>query len=113
MEAYNNPGQTLLDPKRHQGVTESDWVMWLWVMRYDFVRSKGVDLAIELIEDYDPNRVIGAIAVALGIFFALTIAWLIKGGDPGYVAGVMSFVLSILAGKHSFTYTLLTTMDGD
>lgn len=61
--------------------------------------EKKVDLAIELVEAYDPNRVLGGIAAALTVYLALTITWLAMGGDPGYVAGVMSFVLSILAGE--------------
>ncbi|THZ24623.1 hypothetical protein D6C89_04839 [Aureobasidium pullulans] len=100
MKAYNNPDGTLLDPRKHPNdptITSSDWILWFWAKRRHLVDAKKVNLAIELVEDYDPTRVMGAIAIALFIYFTLTIVWLAKGGDPGYVAGVMSFVLSILA----------------
>lgn len=102
MRIYNNPRRSLIDPSDHPedpGLKYDSWVSWFWRKRRAFVLDKKVDLAIELVEAYDPNRVLGGIAIALTIYFALTITWLALGGDPGYVAGVMSFVLSILAGK--------------
>lgn len=68
-------------------------------IRLKSVHDDRVDLAIELIEDYDPIRVMGSVGVALTVFLALTITWLCKGGDPGYVCGVMGFVLTVTAGK--------------
>jgi hypothetical protein len=102
MRIYNDPNRSLIDPKDHPEDSElkfDSWVSWFWRKRRAFVLDKKVDLAIELVEAYDPNRVLGGIAIALTIYFALTITWLALGGDPGYVAGVMSFVLSILAGE--------------
>ncbi|KAH0370792.1 hypothetical protein KCU65_g2393, partial [Aureobasidium melanogenum] len=100
MRAYNNPGQSLIDhndnPKDPK-LAFNSWVGWFWLKRRAFVLNKKVDLAIELVEAYDPDRVLGGIAIALFIYFALTITWLALGGDPNYVSGVMSFVLSILA----------------
>ncbi|KAI4721775.1 hypothetical protein E4T48_02065 [Aureobasidium sp. EXF-10727] len=100
MRAYNNPRQSLIDRRdnpRDPRLEFNTWVGWFWLKRRAFVLDKKVDLAIELVEAYDPNRVLGGIAIALAIYFALTITWLALGGDPSYVAGVMSFVLSILA----------------
>ncbi|KAI5229029.1 hypothetical protein E4T40_01865 [Aureobasidium subglaciale] len=100
MKVYNDPDQSLLRPNDNPtdlDITHSDWVKWFWKKRCTFVLDKEVDLAIELIEAYDPVRVMGGIALALSIYFTLTIVWLAKGGDPSYVAGVMSFVLSVLA----------------
>ncbi|KAI5273423.1 hypothetical protein E4T47_03316 [Aureobasidium subglaciale] len=100
MRIFDDPSGSLLDPKQHprdKRVTKYMWVKWLWERRDDAVRNKHLDLAIELIEAYDPARVMGGIAIALSIYFSLTITWLAKGGDPSYVSGVMSFVLSILA----------------
>ncbi|KAI4725938.1 hypothetical protein E4T49_06295 [Aureobasidium sp. EXF-10728] len=100
MRAYNNPRQSLIDRRdnpRDPRLEFNTWVGWFWLKRRAFVLDKKVDLAIELVEAYDPNCVLGGIAIALAIYFALTITWLALGGDPSYVAGVMSFVLSILA----------------
>ncbi|KAG9821751.1 hypothetical protein KCU98_g16970, partial [Aureobasidium melanogenum] len=100
MRAYNNPGQSLIDRRDNPHdpkLAFNSWVGWFWLKRRAFVLNKKVDLAIELVEAYDPDRVLGGIAIALTIYFALTITWLALGGDPNYVAGVMSFVLSILA----------------
>ncbi|KAG9827862.1 hypothetical protein KCU98_g16899, partial [Aureobasidium melanogenum] len=100
MRAYNNPGQSLINRKDHPDdpkLAFNTWVGWFWLKRRAFVVNKKVDLAIELVEAYDPDRVLGGIAIALTIYFTLTITWLALGGDPNYVAGVMSFVLSILA----------------
>ncbi|KAH0257408.1 hypothetical protein KCU91_g16386, partial [Aureobasidium melanogenum] len=103
MRAYNNPA--LIDRSIDRRDNPDDpklafnrWVEWFWLKRRAFVVNKKVDLAIELVEAYDPDRVLGGIAIALTIYFTLTITWLALGGDPNYVAGVMSFVLSILAG---------------
>ncbi|KAH0349374.1 hypothetical protein KCU81_g3008, partial [Aureobasidium melanogenum] len=95
MRAYNNPNHSLIpdDPK----FEFNSWVGWFWLKRRAFVLNKKVDLAIELVEAYDPDRVLGGIAIALFVYFTLTITWLALGGDPNYVSGVMSFVLSILA----------------
>ncbi|KAH0419187.1 hypothetical protein KCU90_g10817, partial [Aureobasidium melanogenum] len=102
MRAYNNPA--LIDRSIDRRDNPDDpklafnrWVEWFWLKRRAFVVNKKVDLAIELVEAYDPDRVLGGIAIALTIYFTLTITWLALGGDPNYVAGVMSFVLSILA----------------
>lgn len=105
MRAYNNPKQSLIDRKDNPDdprLAFNSWVGWFWLKRRAFVLDKKVDLAIELVEAYDPDRVLGGIAAALTIYFTLTITWLALGGDPSYVAGVMSFVLSILAGKLIF-----------
>jgi hypothetical protein len=102
MRIYNDPYGSLMNPRDYpegSDLTYNSWVSWFWRKRRAFVLEKSVDLAIELVEAYDPNRVLGGIAIALTIYFTLTITWLALGGDPGYVAGVMSFVLSILAGK--------------
>lgn len=114
MRAYNNPGQSLIDRRDNPddpNLAFNSWVGWFWLKRRAFVLDKKVDLAIELVEAYDPDRVLGGIAAALTIYFALTITWLALGGDPNYVAGVMSFVLSILAGKSistpSHTYSVV------
>jgi hypothetical protein len=108
MRVYNDPHRSLIDPRDHLEDLElkfDSWVSWFWRKRRAFVLDKKVDLAIELVEAYDPNRVLGGIAIALTIYFALTITWLALGGDPSYVAGVMSFVLSILAGEQDLPYT--------
>ncbi|KAG9754376.1 hypothetical protein KCU73_g5678, partial [Aureobasidium melanogenum] len=100
MRAYNNPGQSLIDRRDNPDdpkLAFNSWVGWFWLKRRAFVLNKKVDLAIELVEAYDPDRVLGGIAIASTTYFALTITWLALGGDPNYVAGVMSFVLSILA----------------
>ncbi|KAI5206151.1 hypothetical protein E4T39_02724 [Aureobasidium subglaciale] len=100
MKIFDDPSGSLLDPKQHprdRRVKKYMWVKWLWKLRANAVRKKHLDLAIELIEAYDPARVMGGIAIALSVYFTLTITWLAKGGDPSYVSGVMSFVLSILA----------------
>ncbi|KAI4764072.1 hypothetical protein E4T52_01076 [Aureobasidium sp. EXF-3400] len=100
MRIYNDPYGSLMNPRDYPEGSElkyDSWVSWFWRKRRAFVLEKSVDLAIELVEAYDPNRVLGGIAIALTIYFTLTITWLALGGDPGYVAGVMSFVLSILA----------------
>jgi hypothetical protein len=102
MRIYNDPHRSLMNLKDNPGDSKlefNSWVGWFWLKRRAFVLDKQVDLAIELVEAYDPNRVLGGIAIALTIYFTLTITWLALGGDPSYVAGVMSFVLSILAGK--------------
>lgn len=104
MRIYNDPYGSLMNPRDYPEDSElryDSWVSWFWRKRRAFVLKKKVDLAIELVEAYDPNRVLGGIAIALTIYFTLTITWLALGGDPGYVAGVMSFVLSILAGKRN------------
>lgn len=105
MRAYNNPGQSLIDRRDNPddpNLAFNSWVGWFWLKRRAFVLDKKVDLAIELVEAYDPDRVLGGIAAALTIYFTLTITWLALGGDPNYVSGVMSFVLSILAGRPIF-----------
>ena len=102
MRIYSSPDLSLIDPLSHPEDTSlkyNSWVSWFWRKRRALVLEKKVDLAIELVEAYDPNRVLGGIAAALTVYFVLTITWLAMGGDPGYVAGVMSFVLSILAGE--------------
>lgn len=102
MRIYSSPDLSLIDPLSHPEDTSlkyNSWVSWFWRKRRALVLEKKVDLAIELVEAYDPNRVLGGIAAVLTVYFALTITWLAMGGDPGYVAGVMSFVLSILAGE--------------
>ncbi|KAI5242204.1 hypothetical protein E4T43_04908 [Aureobasidium subglaciale] len=114
MKVYNDPDRSLLRPNdnpRDLDITPSSWVKWFWKKRCDFVLENKVDLAIELIEAYDPVRVMGGIALALSIYFTLTIVWLAKGGDPSYVAGVMSFVLSVLAGQWLLLRTLIEKTD--
>ena len=107
MRIYNDPYRSLINPSDHPEdpkLLYDSWTSWFWRKRRAFVLDKKVDLAIELVEAYDPNRVLGGIALALTIYLTLTITWLSLGGDPGYVAGVMSFVLSILAGKHCYSF---------
>lgn len=96
MAAYNDPEESLIKE------FPNDWVVWLRRIRLKKVENDKVDLAIELLEDYDPMRVMVTIAISLSMFLTLTIVWLAKGGDPAYVAGVMSFVLTIIAGEYGF-----------
>lgn len=56
-------------------------------------------MAIELIEDYARERIAFFVGLGLVGIAALTSAWLIKGGDPGNVTTVMSFVLGFIAGE--------------
>ncbi|KAH0403228.1 hypothetical protein KCU89_g2348, partial [Aureobasidium melanogenum] len=82
MRAYNNPGQSLIDRRDNPDdpkLAFNSWVGWFWLKRRAFVLNKKVDLAIELVEAYDPDRVLGGIAIASTTYFALTITWLALG----------------------------------
>lgn len=57
------------------------------------------NLAIELIEEYDPIRVMGVVGLMLLMILLLTAVWLIEGGDASYVSGVMSYVLTFIGGR--------------
>jgi hypothetical protein len=74
------------------------WINWI---RREKTQHGNFDMAIELIEDYIPERIVLFIGFGLLGIVGLTSAWLIKGGDPSYIATVMSFVLTFIAGKDS------------
>lgn len=60
-------------------------------------------MAVELIEDYMPNRIVFFAGMWLIGIAGLTAAWLIEGGEPGLVSTVMSFVLTFIAGESFHT----------
>jgi hypothetical protein len=62
MRIYNDPDGSLMNLKdnpRDSKLEFNSWVGWFWLKRRAFVLDKKVDLAIELVEAYDPNRVLG------------------------------------------------------
>jgi hypothetical protein len=83
-------------PDEHLDQQSDEWVKWIR-------GAKGLridlDMALELTEDYIPHRITFFVGLGLLAIAVLSAAWLVKGGDPGYVATVMSFVLVFLAGK--------------
>ena len=89
MKFWWNPDELLLKDS-------VDWIEWI---REAKNLHREFDMAIELIEDYIPERIVFFIGLGLIAIVALTAAWLIKGGDPGNVSTVMSFVLTFVAGK--------------
>ena len=77
---------------------EKDDIKWTRWLRTQKVKERGLDLAIELIEDYDAVRVMGMASFILATLLILSVIWLLEGGDASYVASVMSFVLAFLSG---------------
>lgn len=76
-----------------------DWYEWnRWLLRQKNLEHE-FDMAIELIEDYVPERIVFFVGIWLIGIAGLTAAWLIVGGDPGSVSTVMSFVLTFIVGE--------------
>jgi hypothetical protein len=73
-----------------------EWNRWLLQQKYLEIEF---DMAIELIEDYVPDRIVFFVGIWLIGIAGLTAAWLIRGGEPGNVSTVMSFVLTFIAGE--------------
>jgi len=89
MKTWNSPDEYL--------ERQSDrWINWV---RNAKDLHLDLDMALELKEDYIPHRIAFVVGLGLLAIAALSAAWLIRGGDPGYVSTVMSFVLSFVAGK--------------
>lgn len=73
-----------------------EWNRWLLRqknLKYEF------DMAIELIEDYVPERIVFFVGILLIVIAGFTAGWLIVGGDAGNVSTVMSYVLTFIAGE--------------
>lgn len=81
-----------------------EWNRWLLEQK-ELVDE--LDMAVELIEDYVPERIVLFAGIWLFGIAGLTAAWLVKGGEPGLVATVMSFVLTFIAGE-SFLQTFVS-----
>lgn len=82
---------------------DAAWTGWL----HDQKASRpGFDLAIELQEDYNAGRVMGAASLILITLLVLSVVWLIEGGDAAYVSTVMSFVLGFLTGECNFQHVI-------
>lgn len=73
------------------------WIDWI---KGEKRQHRDFDLAIELIEDYIPERIVFFVGVGLIGVIGFTSAWLIVGGDPSYVSTVMSFALTFIAGQY-------------
>ena len=76
-----------------------DSTEWTWWFREQKSKKSGLDLAIELVEDYDTMRVMGIAGLILLTLLVLCVVWLSEGGDAAYVTTVMSFVLGFLTCK--------------
>jgi hypothetical protein len=90
MKIWRNPNEQL---SKHS----IEWIIWIQGAK---ALHPEFDMAIELIEDYIPERIVLFVGFGLIGIVALTSAWLVKGGDPGNVSTVMSFVLGFVAGKY-------------
>ena len=91
MRIWRNPEEEL-----DGAMDRYEWNRWLLRQKnleYEF------DMAIELIEDYVPERIVFFVGIWLIGIAGLAAAWLIVGGDPGNVSTVMSFVLTFIAGE--------------
>jgi ABC-type enterochelin transport system permease subunit len=89
--------RVLKNPDMYCDRGSTAWVDWIGMVK-DNPRFRCLDVAIELKEDYDANRVVLAAGFALLIILILTAVWLVKGGDASYVSGVMSYVLTFVGG---------------
>lgn len=92
MKIWKNPNEQL-------GKHSVEWLSW--VLEAKELHPE-FDMAIELIEDYIPERIVLFAGLGLLGIVALTSAWLVKGGNPGNVATVMSFVLGFVAGEYTY-----------
>lgn len=90
MKVWRNPNEQL---PRHS----DEWVQWILGAKRLY---EDFDSAIELVEDYVPERIVLFVGFGLLGIVALTAAWLVKGGDPTNVSTVMSFVLGFVAGEY-------------
>jgi hypothetical protein len=88
--------KTWKNPDEYLQRQSDEWINWV---RKAKVLYKDLDMALELKEDYIPHRITFIVGLGLLAIVVLTAAWLIEGGDPGYVTTVMSFVLAFVAGK--------------
>lgn len=88
------------DPDLYLETGIQNWMMWF---QDENKRRKGakMTLALEMQEGYDPIRITIMVGLVLVLVLALTATWLIEGGDAGYVSGVMSYVLSFVAGTYN------------
>jgi hypothetical protein len=91
MRIWRNPEEEL--DGAMDGYEWNRWLLRQKNLEYEF------DMAIELIEDYVPERIVFFVGIWLIGIAGLTAAWLIGGGDPGNVSTVMSFVLTFIAGE--------------
>ncbi|KAJ5047481.1 uncharacterized protein L3040_003305 [Drepanopeziza brunnea f. sp. 'multigermtubi'] len=104
MRIWQNPREEL-----DGAIDIYEWNRWLLRQK---ALAEGLDMAIELIEDYVPDRIVLFAGMWLIGIAGLTAGWLIKGGDPGLVATVMSFVLTFIAAVVALT-SVWDWFDGD
>lgn len=88
------------NPNKMLNKNSIKWIRWI---EGEKNQHGDFDMAIELIEDYIPERIVLFIGIGLLSIVGITSAWLIKGGDPGYVSTVMSFVLTFIAAVVALT----------
>ncbi|KAL1305729.1 hypothetical protein AAFC00_007315 [Neodothiora populina] len=93
MKAFENPFM-------YVGKNDTQWVYWLHKQK---TSDKGLDIAIELIEDYSMFRVMSVAVFILVALLALSIVWIVEGGDASYMATVMSYALSFLTAAVGLT----------
>lgn len=91
MRIWHNPKEEL-----DGAMDRYEWNRWLLQQK---ALSPDLDMAIELVEDYVPDRIVLFASIWLIGIAGLTAAWLIKGGEAGLVATVMSFVLNFTVGE--------------
>jgi hypothetical protein len=98
--------KALTDPDMYCKRGSTDWVDWIDKAK----RNRNfpyLDIAIELKENYNAERLVLAAGFALLIILALTAVWLVKGGDVSYISGVMSYVLTFVGGRSHIMSILL------
>jgi len=98
--------KALKDPDMYCDRGSRDWIDWIDKAKRN-QRLRGLDIAIELKENYDAERLVLAAGFALSIILVLTAVWLVKGGDASYVSGVMSYVLTFVGGRSYIMSILL------
>jgi hypothetical protein len=97
-------------PDEYLGLQSNEWINWV---RKAKALREGFDMALELKEDYIPHRITLIVGLGLLAILVLTATWLIRGGDPGNVSTVMSFVLAFVAGKSRQRLIVLASKAAD
>jgi hypothetical protein len=98
--------KALKDPDTYCESGSRDWVDWIGKAKRN-PNFPYLDIAVELKENYDAERLVLAAGFALLIILTLTAVWLVKGGDALYVSGVMSYVLTFVGGRSYIMSILL------
>ncbi|CAL3972858.1 unnamed protein product [Diplocarpon coronariae] len=95
MRIWHNPKEEL-----DGAMDRYEWNRWLLQQK---ALADELDMAVELIEDYVPDRIVLFLGMWLIVIAVLTAAWLIEGGEPGLVSTVMGFVLTFIAALVALT----------